>query len=314
MDCKDSTNQQVSQNLLSITPEQLSCHFSQMTGEQIQTLIIAVNERYDGQWKEKTRAIVTVLNEPIKLEAVGHGISSMQFLDLLSQSNLWGNQFEKLSALLAGIPQTTFNEILQHVEGEQLEILKHTVLSEPIQHHLLLLHHELNNQVSQLENTIIELETEIASLDTSQWGFEDKRNYEQKINALTIGYEAILKLIDKALKLAWNSERDDLIDQFSTLKERLVHVSNLIGKPKTPFQNSMGLFSQLNNQLAKVFQDLQDSDPAIEALAKLSVWHQEVKEQLAKKGLKTVKDLKEIPIFSQKSLSEWIGMKGDYKV
>jgi hypothetical protein len=155
--------------------------------------------------------------------------------------------------------------------------------------------------------------------------------------------------------LAWNSDRLDLIEKLSQAKEAFQKILySTIGHPKSVSAPATGFYAKLQEKVFGIFGNpanaedvdaLNDDDPAIEGLAKFSVWYlkdywkigllpsirdpntfdklagmegteeahhlkaellSQVKENLHRIGLNTVGDLKKMGIFSQKILQEYI--------
>jgi hypothetical protein len=168
-------------------------------------------------------------------------------------------------------------------------------------------------------------------------------------------YQSLLEKINRLLMLIWNTNRTDLIEKLSIAKETVQRVLNMrIGNPKTEVTSSTGLFGHFEQRLSAVYggadnqqdiETLDDDEPALEALAKFSIWYlrdyweigllpkitdpqhlifrqerqldehpssfreklyQEVQANLKKLQLSTVKDLKQREIFSRATLKEYI--------
>lgn len=357
MDFSETT--QIVQNLLSLTPEQLAIHLAQIKGEALQAIVIEINEQNDPMWKEKTRQIARNLTDISQIESMGHVLTIPQLLDLLLNLNEWNNgKRVKLAALLAGISHDSFMELLSESSLPHIQALKQASVSESLHHHLTLFHHEVMQQFNALNNDLAQIEKEISSMDPLNLGTKDKIAFENLIFNLTLRQQRILSSIDKALSIAWNTDREDIIDDLSSAKEYYQRSMVLYtGHPRIPDKPPTGLYALLENRLFAAYGNpydpkdtlaLKESDPAIEALAKFSIWYlsdyfalgllpsvkdaatleldpkkfneveraeqlrklfQEAREELAKRGIATVKDLKDASIFSKKSLIEWLAKK-----
>lgn len=308
--------------------------------DQLHTLISSVSEERDPYWKEKTRAIVETLEQHSQLEIVGKTVSTAQALELIAHHSQWENvQRGKLSAFLVGMPNATFLEMLARSDPSQLDVLKKEGLTESLQHHLMGLYHAAWAKSKELDPNIITLEQEIVALNPLEMGWKEKRAIENKLEELSFEYRQVLVPIDKALSIAWNAALPDLVEKLSEAKEHYQRIlSRLIGSPyKNLSFPAMGLYALLEKQLFSVYGNpqnpsdtdaLNDEDPAIEGLTKLSIWYPEDyfalglipaveitdKDQVVSKaaesltllGLRTVKDLKRAAIYSKQSLEEWL--------
>jgi len=92
-----------------------------------------------------------------------------------------------------------------------------------------------------------------------------------------------LATLNKALQLAWNSNRVDLIEKLSTAKETCQKfVISIIGHPRHAVNPPTGLYARLEARLNAVFGNPSDpndieaagnDEPAMEALVKFSIWY-----------------------------------------
>lgn len=105
----------------------------------------------------------------------------------------------------------------------------------------------------------------------------------------------------KALAIAWNTNRPDLITHFSEEKERIVRTIGWVKELKRT----------LRTHCEQVFAKLDDQDPATEALATFSLWNGQdyLKAgigQLEDLPLQSVREFKEEEIYSLPLLKEWL--------
>ena len=213
-----------------------------------------------------------------------------------------------------------------------------------------------------MESTIKKLEEEIDSFDQRLDLIKVEElsriailELNKQIDKFSIDFNALHERANKALAIAWNTNRLDLIESFSKVKDSCQkYTAYGIGEPKTLRAAATGLYGKLDQSLFAVFGDpkdpsdleaLKETEPAMEALVKFSVWYlkdywemgllpsvtnqedldlnmeqhteteraayreklfNEVKKNLQKIGLFSVSDLKKAHIFSKKTLHEYI--------
>lgn len=256
---------------------------------------------------------------------------------------------EKLFAIFHSLPSTIFREILTTAEPEQYLLLTQEVLIEAIQHHLTHLCHEISNEYRLLIKVIETQEKILTAISIEDIGLEDIRASIEQIERLFNMCVHILYTINCALSLCWKTSRIDLIDNFSRLKEQyLLVLTRSIGAPSGKENSSTGLWGLLEKRLNAVYAEYNDDDPALEALVALSIWYlkdywevgllpdiaaesqlelssveytesqrleyrenlfAQVKNNLSKKGLHSLKDLKEKGIYSRKTLTDFLLIK-----
>lgn len=251
---------------------------------------------------------------------------------------LWNQKsIAKLSVFLMELPVASFREVVLIHSPTLHAIFCQESLTEPIQHQLTLLHHELSAELSLLEVALISMEKNIALLDLEKLGQNDLVDLNNSLAMLTQKYQQKLSVLEAALSLAWNTTRADLIDKLSNLKEQYERaLYYVIGHPRYSMLPATGLYATLEERLYSVYEDpsevaLQDEDHAIEGLTKLGICDpkeylaigllpqlkgkqqshlfQLVKHELEKRGLHTVGSLKEALIFSKKTLVEYLVRK-----
>lgn len=334
---KDLTLEEFAQCMLQMTPEQIHSHVKQLTPIQIGLLIQNLNH---SEKEKKLIGIITAITDPEALKIVGQHLQSSQALGILGNVTP-----EKILIILTGMSYPIFKETLEHASSSQLQEMAEHSEEEPVQHYLVITSHEINFKINEFDLIIASLEQQINHIDISQLESADLIDIETKIADLASDCENYLKLTQKALILAWNSNRLDLIDNLSHAKETLqrYHDKGIYG--------TTGLYQHLQNHLASVFgsnpwdvETLKDEEPAIEGLAKLSVWflqdyweigllpeikdisfleltsqHSEkertqyridlfkkVQKRLDSLGLSTVKNLKDAGIYSKEELRRFI--------
>lgn len=310
-----------------------------------------IYQKLSAQGTKKSSALafagIEALEETSLLEAAGKGLSAPFFLELFSLDSRKRKKTlqDKLLPILVGLPQETFRQSLHDAAADHLRFFKQEGVAEPMQHHLLLLAHEIEKENRHFLERFSRLQKEIEGMNSEAMTYEQLASIREKIHNLTLYYEDTIDLLDRALAVAWNTNRPDLIDTLTSAKEA-AHRQNWLGVGENADINfaPYSLQAVLKRRLETIFgnpdnpkeqEALHDSDPAIEGLAKFSLWYlsdyasigllpplaQEehelatplreqyltlAQENLAKQGLRTVRDLKDAEIFSKKMLIDYL--------
>lgn len=248
----------------------MTIDFATYSPEQIAQLVL--------EWSpsEITRHLVHLSDS--QLEAAGKNLSQAQVYAILDYAAEADPQFHwKLSPLLVGMPHTLFSQLLLAASPQQLEILKLEAITEPVQHQLTMLTHEITHPLPHVLDQLDHLAADIALLPVA--ASKDPAVLKRQLKEQAHWHKSTLEMINKILTLAWNSNRPDLIDKLSHAKEWCQRtLSHTIGQPKTPFGQASGLFAKLDENLAAVFSPgaidaADDDEPAIEGLSKFSLWY-----------------------------------------
>lgn len=332
-------------NLWSI--EQWRKNIPTLSPEQITIILPLASQEQDfASWKKKIHATIETLSTPQQLEAVGRTASFEQASEVLSwiAEKKDSNQ-AKLFPFFVGMSQEVFLSLLMQAPPEQQTLLKEESISEPIQHQLTLLTHSLSSISNSQNQTFSTLEMQLNSLDLTTIGPDQIIVQEKAIELLRETCLNTQLFSSKALALAWNSNRTDLIEKLSSIKEQSQKLSELaIGYPRIPNSPPTGLYAILENHLNTVFIDdnnkpLSDDEPALEALVKFSIWYisdyweigllphildlsqynqdtvsekertslfENVKKNLEKINLFTLGDLKKHKLYSKSALKNYI--------
>lgn len=274
---------EVAEMFLGMTNEEIRLAIPHLSHEQLSTVITHMNEKNSPYWKGKTRAIILGLSDREQVEVAGHFLSIPQILDFF-ESNLLtrSDNFNKLLAILVGMPHQTFAKLLCEISDEQLQVLLQTAFSEPLQHQLTVFNHEMSNKYHILSEELVILYKDIEDLPIDNLGRNELISIKNRINDISLAFADVLEKMKNALKIAWNTHRADLIESLNILKEKYSHTySQFIGHPETA-QGATGLYQLLKDRLDKVFgnpYDLNDpeafsnEEPCIDALVKFSIWY-----------------------------------------
>lgn len=291
---------------------------------------------------DKCIALILGLDDAVKLQAAGKSLTPLLANRLFEEASQKDEALMKcLPPLLVGMSPSLFANALLLANDQQLAVLKKEAPTEAIQHLLALVAQELNCalEVSQKELEFLYChiqELPLDSLDKEQ--LDDIEHETKQLFNKTLPPQQIL---NKALAIAWNTSRTDLISKLSSLKERYHRHALHFAEPSA--NNSLNVHKALKDKLSSVFAQNSDDDAAIDALANLSIWYikdyweigllphihhidegltrenaattnngnlfETAKINLEKIGLRTLKDLKNAHIYSKTTLKDFIAAK-----
>ncbi|GAB4233112.1 MAG: hypothetical protein Tsb0021_12030 [Chlamydiales bacterium] len=275
----------LSQKIREMSPEEIQNFANQLSIEEITKAIAVLTPGFDQNWREKLQAFFYALNSRSSIESMGRSITAKQALAAIDGFKVHDDakHYWKLSPLLVGISQNTFLYLLAISSEEQLKVLQHEALAEGIQHHLTLLAHHIEHIKNLTVTAIEEITQEINTFPLKEINTPNFLPIYAKIDELKDNTERYGIIINKALALAWNTNRPDLIDSFTNLKENLQRIDEReIGSEKSQQSSSTGLYYLLGKRLSSIYGDpdnpsnfdtIIDEDPEIEAMAKLSLWY-----------------------------------------
>ncbi len=222
-------------------------------------------------------SFISSIHDTHQLESTGQSLNAAQFLkvlDAVSQKVLPENT---LLPLLVGIPTETFIQIINQASPDQLNLLKLESVTEPIQHHLTSFVNKAEKASEEIANELIKAGKWIQQMDLALVSKKDLDALRTQLRHAKEYYQEMLSVISRALALTWNTNRLDLIDKFTILKEHcLVTLHEFVGSPRNEANPPSALYDQLEKRLATVFdgtESLKDTDPATEALAMFSIWY-----------------------------------------
>jgi len=215
------------------------------------------------------------------LESFGKELNLSQALELLA---LFNQQLQeqrwKLPPILVGLPHPLFNQLLLAATPEQLEILKKEAITEPVQHQITVSAHEIKQQIDGFTLEVEQLEKQIQMLEVKSLTHKEILAFHTALQQACDFYEEILRKTNTLLNLAWNSNRTDLIESLSHSKE-LAHRlrQQYIGHPRAFPAKASGLYATLDSRLESAYgltadsTAVNDDEPVLEALVKLSLWY-----------------------------------------
>jgi hypothetical protein len=262
--------------------------FKQASPEQIKDLIpslspgqleVGIRALQDKKKDAGLLAAIASIHDTPRLECVGAILSTEQLLAVLSAIHDGKLSIDRLSPLLVKTPPQIFFEMLRGAQEAQLETIKKEGILEPLDYHINALFVALESDCQRHQKTADEIRQSINEIDLNDLTYAGLKIVEHRIDQLEMDYQTTLHILDKALAITWNTNRVDLIEKLSGLKEKgsiqLIHHigSNVPGQKD--YNN--GLWKYLEDCLSRVYEDplntLQDNGKAVEGLTKLSVWY-----------------------------------------
>lgn len=274
---------EIAEMFIDMPNEDIRLAIAQLNPEQLSAAISYMNEKNTPYWRGKTRAIILGLSSNEQLQIAGRSLSVPQILDFL-ESNLLVREdtFNKLLAILVGMTHQTFAQLLNEISDEQLQVLLQTSFSEPLQHQLTVFSHEMNNKYLLLSSELNILYKEIENLPMENVGRNELISLKNRINDISLEFNDVLSKMKTALRIAWNTHRQDFIENLNSIKEKYTHtLTHFIGHPETA-QGATGLYELLKERLNTVFgnasdlndpESLSNGEPSIDALVKFSIWY-----------------------------------------
>ena len=191
-------------------------------------------------------------------------------------------ELEKLSQLLSEMTPVIFKNWLSCANEEKLSIIKRTGIFAPVQHQLTLLSHEIEREIDELHHRHTLIAAEILETNAEEITYEQLSKQLDKIQNLKERGEFNDLLINRSLIIAWNGERTDLIEKFTSLKDAVHRILyEYIGLPRSTNHLPTGLYSLIEQHYGAVFgnpadltddQALKDDEPGIEALTRFGLW------------------------------------------
>lgn len=267
-----------------MSTEDIQLFTSHLNPEQLTAVIAFMNEKNTPKWREKTRAIILGLANSDQVKVAGSSLSVPQILDFF-ESNLLSREdnFNKLLIFLVGMTHQTFSQLLYEISESQLQALLQTSFSEPLQHQLTIFNHEMSIKYQMMNSELDKLFNDIQNLSVENLGRNELIDIKNQINDQALDFNKSLEKIRNGLRIAWNTNRFDLIENLNSLKNKYLHtLLNFIGHPMTLEHSSTGLYGLLEDTLSKAFgkpfdlndpESLNNDEPSLEALVKFSIWY-----------------------------------------
>lgn len=268
---------------LDLSLEELGTRLSTSNIEQIVVLVAALQPELDYRAAEKLKVIFRSFKESHHFEKIGKVINASQLAILIP---LFDHQeverIEPLSHLFSDMLPIVFKGWLSKAGEEELVLLRKMGIFPPLQHQLTLLSHEIERELDDFHRKTVELTSGLLKLSLETISYTIFNEYLTKLIKLRQQDEHLYHLVNRALLIAWNSERTDLIEKLTLLKDgchRMLY--EYIGQPRTSTHVPTGVYEILEFHFAEVFGNandpsddaaLKDDEPGIEALTKFGLW------------------------------------------
>jgi len=218
------------------------------------------------------------------LEAFSGTLSPSEALEILNICLSSSAEMQtKLLPILVGLHHPIFKIMIQHLTTDQLHLLQRESITEPLQHHLTYLSHDITQITYDLNVAVENLEQQIAHLNLEAITRSDVDALRKQVDLPAEMLHEALEQTKAALSLAWHTNRLDLIESFSTSREVLEKLQAFhVGHPESPTQHPLGIYAKIESRLHAVYNNprnaqhegaLLDHEPVLEGLAKLSVWY-----------------------------------------
>lgn len=268
--------------LAAMGAEMLGRAVLEVEAETLTALMPKIDAGADDEWKAKTMAVVEALEDRELLEAVAQGMGTHQAgLVLMVEGQT--NSHPLLSPLWVGLRPEVFDVLISTASVKQLQIMQHEAAYEPLQSRLLDLAERHREREQSFDKEIRQLAQEITGITNNSLTQAMLQDIRDGLENLRERIDEASHKLDKALAIAWNSDRADLVDTYTTLKERFHRDAVYgVGFPLNGPEAASGLYAELQNKLERPFMVSHDPEengflegnaPGAEALARLSVWY-----------------------------------------
>jgi hypothetical protein len=262
--------------------ENNEANLSTLSTQEITTCVTLLQASTHSDAFLKLLKLINIFDQTDPLEAIGKGLSLQQFLMLIVHFSHHPEGKTKLSPLFVGLSPSIFFQALFEISSDHLLVLKQESISEPLQSQLTFFEHDCERFFEKMNEEFIHLQQEIEKVDKKTFSYQNLKTLEKRIEEIRCACEERLTGLNKALAITWNTNRIDLIDKLSKLKENFIHlITQQIGFPMLD-HTPTGLYLILRQTLSTVFnatknqqqqESLADGDSALEGLTKFSIWY-----------------------------------------
>jgi len=218
--------------------------------------------------KEQVVAVGRVMNTKFTM-------SLIQELIKKDQSHLW-----KISSLLIGLTQRVFNKILTTASDKEMAVLQHEAMKEPLQHHLTVYVHEADQELNERIDNLLQIQSALTNVDLENFSYQDLRELLDHVEDHSAKLDHFLAKLNRALGVAWNTNRPDLIDRLNKINDTCHRAKEItIGTPRSKTSLPTGIYQTFEEALCQAFQNtnpnetLQDDELGVDALGALSLWY-----------------------------------------
>lgn len=249
--------------LVSLERDELTRCAAQLSPEQAAAAVLAFQAGAENCEGIKTLSLFEGFRDNRQIESAAAALSLPQLLSLFTGVYTRHPPFP-VAPLFVGLSPQLFSQMMLRATPKLLKELRPDSVEEPLQHHLILLSHELTNESQLLATASAAFYSSIEQIDSQALESSAIAELFQQIDIQAHRHHAAEKMAANALTLAWNSGRSDLIERLMALKE-------LFSRRSKSEINAMR--TAVETHLNKIYCDLGDSDLAIEALAPLKLWY-----------------------------------------
>ncbi|MDP1879687.1 MAG: hypothetical protein Q8K60_01945 [Parachlamydiaceae bacterium] len=328
----------------SLSVDDFKLELPTFTHSQIGHCFVILQNESSSKSKKKMDELFKFIDHPSQLEQFGKSINLPSWMAIVDYISQHPSYHHRLSNILVGLNPSVFFQSLFYLNEDQLTLLKHESIFEPLKYHLNLYIHECEKQLAQIDENLENLKIQFLSNKNEQINENYLQESEERLIHIKDQLFEFIECIQKVLSIVWNTNRVDLIDKLSSLNESYQHRLNLIGQKASSNIPAAGIFDLLDKSLSSLYDNasLTDQDSAMEGLTRLNIWHLEdywklgllpsikkedvdqeqfkdntqlenyqrllslVQKQLKVLGIETVRDLKKARIYSQSLLKKYI--------
>jgi|GEM_PF-2712186 len=250
--------------------------------------------------KSKLEKLFRFIDSPATLTAMGAHFSLPSFLSFLEFLTQHSDDQHRLSLVLVGVDPLLFSQALPRMGGRSLDMLKQEGLLEPLQYQLTQFVHEGESLIGKIEYIIAQFQEQLVSIKGEELTQEVLESLTDPIDELRKGLLNYLEKAVVALILVWHTDRVDLIEKLSFIREAVQHqLTQLIGHPCSDRAPATGVYSFAEHIFSSIFDSsLKNDDPSTDGMTRLSIWH--LKDYWEIGLLPSIRDVEELELNPQK--------------
>lgn len=272
-----TTKEELEKLILPLAPHALQQEIYDYSPQEIALVTQIFADQAISNWHEKNNALYLGASKREQAEAIGKSASLPQ-IDLMLQATgeLEIEDRWRLAALLVGLSHENFCYLLKESTPLTLQILQHQSQSESLQYHLSLIIHEMERQDEEINLELENIQNEIRDLDPKNIDTNKLQSIFFQIEEIAEKLIEECSLANQSLSLAWNTGREDLIEQLTKQKESASRLLSIgIGRPRTKVTEPSGIFATIEAHLGQIFEsaEFKDDAPSVEALTRWSIWY-----------------------------------------
>ena len=255
--------------------EQFSMALPQFSFSDLAESFILLQKQPTRESTSKFDSLFQFVDSPATLEILGQHFSIPHFSSFLEFLDHHPSYQNRLNFILVGLRPLVFSQVLNLLQNNHLNYLKHEGLLEPLQYHLTQFIHEGESLQEEVAKEVQQFTQELQSINPLELTPDMLTALIQQIDALRNRFLDYLERTSTALSIVWHTDRIDLIEKLSSLNETLQHqLTSMIGHRRFDHLSSAGLYSILEQILSNIFDStLKDDDASVEGLTRLSIWY-----------------------------------------